>query len=116
MERVRQPGAIVGREHPRYERQAVQAEPERVIREVVRHYRVTREEIFRGMRGRENEARKVALYLVKRCCDRTLPQIAQYFGIGSYSAVSWSCRAIQSKMAKEKKFRNRIEKISANIN
>jgi hypothetical protein len=22
----------------------------------------------------------VALYLVKRCCDRTLPQIAQYFG------------------------------------
>ena len=116
MERVRQPGAIVGREHPRYERQAVQAEPERVIREVVQHYRVTREEIFRGMRGRENEARKVALYLVKRCCDRTLPQIAQYFRIGSYSAVSWSCRAIQSKMAKEKKFRDRIEKISANIN
>jgi Bacterial dnaA protein helix-turn-helix len=97
VERVRQPRAIVGREHPRYERQAVQAEPERVIREVVRHYRVTREEIFRGMRGRENEARKVALYLVKRCCDRTLPQIAQYFGIGSYSAVSWSCRAILSR-------------------
>jgi hypothetical protein len=46
MERVRQPGAIVDREHPRYERQAVQAEPERVIREVVRHYRVTREEFF----------------------------------------------------------------------
>ena len=86
-----------------------------VIGAIVRHYRVTREEIFRGMRGRENEARKVSLYLVKRC-NRTLPQIAQYFGIGSYSAVSWSCRAIQSKMAKEKKFRDRIEKISANIN
>ena len=45
MERVRQPGAIVGREHPRYERQAVQAEPKRVIR------------------GRENEAAKSAVFI-----------------------------------------------------
>ena len=31
-----------------------------------------------GRRGRENEARKVALYWVKRCCDRTLPEVAEY--------------------------------------
>jgi chromosomal replication initiation ATPase DnaA len=49
---------------------------------------------------------------VKRCCDRTLPDIAKYFGIGNYSTVSWSCRAIESGMAKEKKLRDRIEKIS----
>lgn len=116
IERVRQSGAPVAREYTRYERRVVQAGPERVISEVVRQYKVTREEIFRGMRGRENEARKVAMYLVKRYCDRTLPELAEYFGIGSYSAVSWSCRAIQSKMAKEKKLRDRIEKISASIN
>jgi len=52
--------------------------------------KVTREEIIGGVRGRENEARKVAMYLVKRCCDRTLPEIAEYFGIGSYSAVKKS--------------------------
>jgi chromosomal replication initiation ATPase DnaA len=61
-------------------------------------------------------ARKVALYLVKRCCDRTLPEIAEYFGIGNYSTVSWNCRAIESRMAKERKLRDRIEKIVASIN
>jgi chromosomal replication initiation ATPase DnaA len=70
---------------------------------------------FKEKRGKENEARKVAMYLVKRCCDRTLPEAAEYFGVGSYSAVSWSCRAIQTKMANEKKLRDQIEKIAANV-
>jgi len=113
IERVRHPGAR--REHPRYERRVFEVEPERVINEVVRHYKVAREEIFCGVRGRENEARKVALYLVKRCCDRTLPEMAEYFGIGNYSTVSWNCRAIESQMAKDKKLRDRIERIVASI-
>src|SRR5688572_11980356 len=53
IERVRQPGAPVTREHPRYERRVVQAGPHRVIHEVMRRYKVTREEIFRATRGRE---------------------------------------------------------------
>ena len=116
IERLRHPGAPTAREHPRYERRVIEVGPERVINEVVRRYKVAREEIFRGVRGRENEARKVALYLVKRCCDRTLPEIAEYFGIGNYSTVSWNCRAIESRMAKERKLRDRIEKIVASIN
>ena len=79
----------------------------------MRRYKVAREEIFRGVRGRENEARKVALYLVKRCCE--LPEIAEYFGIGNYSTVSWNYRAVESRMAKERKLRDRIEKIVASI-
>ena len=71
---------LVTREHPRYERRAVEVAPERVIDEVVRQCKVRREEIFRGRRGQKNEARKGALYLVKRCCDRTLPEVAEYFG------------------------------------
>jgi putative transposase len=113
IERVRHPRAA--REHPRYERRVLEVEPERVINEVMRHYKVAREEIFRGTRGRENEARKVALYLVKRCCDRTLPEMAEYFGIGNYSTVSWNCRAIEAQMAKERKLRDRIERIEASI-
>lgn len=115
IERVRQTGVAVAREHARYEQRVVQAGPERVVGEVMRQYKITREEIFRGKRGRENEARKVAMYLVKRCCDRTLSEMANYFETGSYSAVSWSCRAIESKMAKERKFRDRIDKITASI-
>ena len=40
---------------------------------------------------------------------------AEWFGIGSYPAVSWSCHAIGAKMAKENKLRDRIEKITATI-
>jgi putative transposase len=115
IERIRQPGAAATREYPRYERRVVEVGPECVINEVMRQYKVARKEIFRGMRGRKNEARKVALYLVKRCCDRTLPEIAEYFAIGSYSTVSWNCRAIESGMAKEKKLRDRIERIRTSI-
>ena len=116
IERVRHRGAPGAREHPRYERRVVGMGPERVINEVVRQYKVAREEIFHGVRGRQNEARKVALYLVKRCCDRTLAEMAEYFGIGNYSTVSWNCRAIESQMAKETKLRDRIEKIMVSIN
>ncbi len=116
LERVREPGGRGTREYARYERRILQAAPEHVIGEVARRYGVSREEILTGKRGRENEARKVAMYLVKRYCDRTLSEMARYFGTGSYSAVSWSCRAIETKMAKETKFRDRIDKIAASIN
>jgi chromosomal replication initiation ATPase DnaA len=53
------------------------------------------------------------MYVVKRCCDRTLPEIAEYFGTNGYATVSWSCRVLESKMAM--KFKDRIEKIAASI-
>ncbi|HEX6176564.1 MAG TPA: transposase [Candidatus Binatia bacterium] len=114
-DRVRQRGQQATREHPRYERRVVQSAPDRVIQEVMDQYKVTREEIFSGVRGRQNEARKVALYLTKRCCDRTLPEISQYFGIGSYSTVSWSCRTVTARMSKETNFRDRVERIVMRI-
>jgi REP element-mobilizing transposase RayT len=116
IERVKQQTATLAREYPRYERRAVQADPERVIRNIVEQYTVKREEIFRGVRGRENEARKVAMYLVKRCCDRTLPEIAEYFRTNGYATVSWNCRVVESKMVKERKFKDRIEKIATLVN
>ena len=88
---------------------------ERVIDEVLEEYKVTREEIFRGVRGRQNEVRKVALYVIKRCCDRTLPEIAKYFGIGNYSTVSWSCRTVAARSSKEKNFRDRLERIITKV-
>jgi REP-associated tyrosine transposase len=115
IERLRRPG-MVGRDHARYERRAVVAGPERVVSEVMRWYGLARDRILVGQRGRENEARKVAMYVVKRCCDRTLPEVAKDFGVGSNSTVSWSCRVIEARMIKEKKLRDRLDKIIAIIN
>jgi hypothetical protein len=49
VERLRRPAMAVARDHARYERRAVQ--PERVVNEVMRHYRLTRDAILVGQRG-----------------------------------------------------------------
>ena len=36
----------------------------------------------------------------------------EYFGANGYGTVSWNCRIVESKMAKEMKFKDRIEKIA----
>lgn len=91
------------------------ADPERVMRKIVEQYNLKRDGIFHGERHRENEARKMAMYLMKRCGDRTLPEIAKYFGTNGYATVSWNCRVVESRMAKEMKFKDRIEKFAASI-
>jgi chromosomal replication initiation ATPase DnaA len=105
----------VAREHPRYERAKLEIGPQEIIRTVARMYRVEEAQVLSGNRGRENEARKVAMYLVKRCCDRTLEETAKLFGVGSYGTVGWACHGVQSKVAGEREFRDRIEKIIQRI-
>jgi chromosomal replication initiation ATPase DnaA len=39
--------------------------------------------LTRGRRGEANQARKVAMYLVKRLCDLTLQETAGHFGVES---------------------------------
>jgi len=52
---------------------------------------------------------------VRRCCDPTLPEIAESFGTNGYATVSWNCRAVEFKMAKETKVKDQIKKIAASI-
>jgi chromosomal replication initiation ATPase DnaA len=82
-----------------------------VIGKVAGMYRLPKKDVLRGVRGKENEARKVAMYLVRRCCDQTLTATARLFRVGSYGAVGWSCHGIKIKMEQEKKFRKQIEGI-----
>jgi hypothetical protein len=111
VERVRGRLGKVAREHPRYERAKVEIRPQEIIRTVARMYKVEEAEVLRGNRGRENQARKVAMYLVRRCCDKTLEETAQFFGVRSYGTVGWACHGVQSKVEGEREFRDRVEKI-----
>lgn len=101
----------VVRDHPRHERVAVRPSIERVLGVVAGHYGVGAEDLVRGRRGRENEGRKVAMYLVKRLCDWTLQQTAERFGVDSYGAVGWSCYTVRARMKSDKKFRDDVETI-----
>ena len=55
------------------------------------------------------------MYLVRRYCDQTLGETARLFGLGSYGAVGWGCHRVKTKMEREKKFRDRIERIATEI-
>jgi putative transposase len=115
VEQVRGRMGKVSREHPRYQRQGLQVSPEQVIQRVAGRYEISREEILRGGRGKENEARKVAMYLVQRCCDQTLQETARVFGLRSYGAVGWCCHGVKSKMAKDEKFRSQVARLASEI-
>jgi putative transposase len=115
VEKVRRPEVKLDKEIPRYQRRGVQASAEQVINRVAVMYAIRKEAVLKGVRGKENEARKLAMYLVRRCCDQTLSETARVFGLGSYGAVGWGCNAIQTRMEKEQKFRHRMESLVANI-
>lgn len=51
--------------------------------------------------------------LVKRCCDRTLAEMAKYFGKLIRIQLELPCDI--AKLAKEKKLRDGIEEIAASI-
>jgi chromosomal replication initiation ATPase DnaA len=74
-----------------------------------------RGELLSGNRGRKNEARKVAMYLVRRCCDRTLEETGNFFGVRSYGTVGWASHGVQLKVGGQKEFRDRLEKIIQRI-
>ena len=110
-------GVKLAREHSRYERRGLQlrAAQGTVIEAVARAFGVATEDILQGVRGRENAARKVAMYLVTRCCDTTLRETARLFGLGSYGAVGWGCQWVQAKMAKDHRFAEQLETLRENI-
>jgi chromosomal replication initiation ATPase DnaA len=51
------------------------------------------------------------MYLVRRCCDRTLEETAKLFGVRSYGTVGWASHGVQSKVEGKRKFRDLVEKI-----
>jgi hypothetical protein len=55
---------ILGR-HPRYERAAMRPSVNHVLKTLATRYGLKVEDLMKGKRGKQNEARKVGMYLVK---------------------------------------------------
>src|SRR5262245_30790195 len=58
---------------------------------------------------------KVAMYLVRRCCDRTLQETASLFGVGSYGVVGCACHGIETELRVNRKLRDQIHRIEQTI-
>src|SRR5262245_55165451 len=78
----------VDREHPRYEWAAVKPSIDQVLKALATRYGLKVEDLMKGKRGKDNEPRKVGMYLAKALCDLKLKEIAAQFGTGSYGTVA----------------------------
>ena len=113
---LRKKTPCVSREHPRHERGSLRPAVERVLTCVSRAYDVRVTALLEGRRGQANEARKVGMYLVKRVCDQTLPQVAGCFGVGSSGVVGWACHHVRVRMVEDAVFARRVKRIAARCN
>ena len=48
----------------------------------------------KAQKGKRNEARQVAMYLIRELCKKSLKEIAQSFSLGSYGGVGGACSVI----------------------
>ncbi len=102
-------------EHPRYERMKGRPSVQQVFKRVATVFQVTVATIMTSRRGEPNEARKVAMYVVKRLCDLTLSETARECGVTSYGAVGWACAQVKAKPDTEPQFKKRVAQVEAII-
>lgn len=110
-ERLNDRPVRVDREHPRHERAAIRPSVGKVLKALARTYGLKVEDLMTARRGKDNEARKVGMYLVKEICDLKLQEIAERFGTVSYGTVGWACHGIVSRMKSDARFRDRVDNL-----
>ena len=95
----------VDREHPRYERVVVRPSIDQVLKASATRYGL-KVDLMKGKRGKDNESRKVGMYLAKELCDLNLKEIAAQFGTASYDTVGWACHGVASRIRRTQTFAN----------
>ena len=88
---------------------------EAIIETVSHLYGERPEIVIRLRRGTVNEARDVAIFLIRMLRAEPLQQISETFNLSSYSSVSTVILRIKSKMKSDKKFRKHVENIKSKI-
>lgn len=81
------------KEHVRTDKVYVRPPLEKVLRVVAKGYGLKITDLLTGRRGQENEARKVAIWMVRELCDHPYEKIAGNFGVG-IKTVSWACSQV----------------------
>lgn len=83
----------------------------RIKEAVCRFYEVKENDLHIVKRGQENEARDVAMYLMRALNGERLVEIAEEFKLNGYSSVSNAHRRIKEKLRNNYKFRKRYADI-----
>ncbi|NOY52707.1 MAG: transposase [Deltaproteobacteria bacterium] len=89
--------------------------PEAIIKEVIRHFMINRQQLLHSRRGRENLPRNIAIYLVRRHCRATLVEIGRIFDIENYSSVSSSIERVKRRLGQTPSLRNQVKRIEKKV-
>ena len=109
--KIREGGTSFSGEHTRYETGALRPQVSSVLRDIATLYHVSEESLLHGKRGKRNEPRQVAMYLVRELCNKSLHAIAELFSLSSYGGVGAACSLIEKQLTVDRGLRRRIEQI-----
>ncbi|WP_228723246.1 REP-associated tyrosine transposase [Desulfosediminicola flagellatus] len=83
------------------ESKALAPDIDKVIACVCEHYSVAQQDLLYSKRGTANTARDNAIYLARRLCCKTLPNVGAAFGIANYSTVSSVIQRVKRRIEKD---------------
>jgi putative transposase len=90
-------------------------EVRRIRKVVCEFYGVNEGELLRSRRGVFNEARNVAIYLIRQLTGDSLRQIGEHFQMSKPSSVGSVVERIKGQMAEDRKLEGRIEKLISQV-
>lgn len=61
--------------------------------------------------GQRNEAKQVAMYLIRALCDEFLKEVGGVFSVRSYGSIGGACHVIKRQIKLDKALRRRIEQM-----
>lgn len=115
IEEIRKKGVEPKEENTREEGKHLRLRVEKVIQTIADQYVIEIEKIKNGIRGRENEARHVAIYLAHEECDLKHKEIARLFNINSYGVVGWYCAKMRERLREDRRFEKRVREIREHL-
>jgi len=89
--------------------------PELIIEAVCDYYQINRKDLYKSKRGEFNEARNVAVFLMRRLRYDSLKEIGSYFQMLKYSSVSSSIERMKKQLSEDRNLKKRVRKLSAQI-
>jgi putative transposase len=87
--------------------------PERrdIERAIVQFYKLEADEFLQSYRGKYNEARNVAIYLIRKHTGAALKDIGVRFGMNNYSSVGSIITRTKQGMVRDRRLRQRVEEV-----
>jgi putative transposase len=86
---------------------------ERIFEAVCSVFNVERVELFKARRGRTNDPRNMAVYLLRTMRGENTAEIAELFGVKTYSSVSSINTRMEERLGRDSEVREAIAKVRA---